>query len=499
MEIFELTAHELSDLLQRGKLSAEEIVCSVFERIGRVEGDLKAYVTLTEEDALAAARSIDARRKKGEELGPLAGIPVGLKDNICTKGVRTTCSSLMLENFVPPYDATVVEKLKQSGAVVTGKLNMDEFAMGSSTEFSAFFPTHNPWDMSRVPGGSSGGAAAATAAGEAVFALGSDTGGSVRQPASFCGVVGMKPTYGLVSRYGVVAFASSMDQVGTITRDVRDCALVLNLIAGHDPLDSTSVSAAVPDYTSFLTDDLKGKRIGVLEEMFGEGIDPAVADVVKAAVKKLEELGAVVEPCSFPHASFAPPVYYIIAQAEASSNLARFDGIRYGYRAQVDAAKGDPLLDLYMKTRGEGFGPEVKRRVMLGTHLLSSDCYDPYYLKAARVRTVIRGDYKRLFQDFDLLVSPTTPQLPFKLGEGLDDPLVMCFSDMYTVSVNLAGLPAVSLPCGFVDGLPVGMQLIAPAFKEGDLLQAAYAFEQNTPYHQKRPPLTGAAAEGSDS
>lgn len=499
MEIFDLTAHELADLLQRGKLSAEEIVRSVFDRIRQVDGDLRAYVTLTEEEALAAARDVDARRRDGEELGPLAGIPVGLKDNICTKGVRTTCSSRMLEKFVPPYSATVVEQLEEAGAVVTGKLNMDEFAMGSSTEFSAFFPTHNPWDLSRVPGGSSGGPAAATAAGEAVFALGSDTGGSVRQPASFCGVVGMKPTYGLVSRYGVVAFASSMDQVGTLTKDVRDCALVLNLIAGPDPFDATSAPVEIPDYTSFLTGDLKGKKIGVLKEMFGEGIDPAVADVVKAAVKKLEELGAVVELCSFPHAGYAPQAYGIIAPAEASSNLARFDGIRYGYRAEVEAGTEDDLLALYMKTRGEGFGPEVKRRVMLGTHLLSSDCYDDYYLKAAQVRTVICEDYQRLFEDFDLLVSPTTPKLPFKLGEGLGDPLDMYFSDMCTVSVNLAGLPALSLPCGFAEGLPVGMQLIAPAFKEGNLLQVAYAFEQNTPYHQKRPPLRGDAAKGSDS
>lgn len=491
MELFELTAHELADLIRRGEVSAEEIADSVLRRIDQVEEDVRAYLTVTRDQALAAARAVDARRQKGEDSGPLAGIPVGLKDNLCTQGVRTTCASRMLENFVPPYNATVVEKLYQAGAVVTGKLNMDEFAMGSTTEYSAFFPTRNPWDLSRVPGGSSGGAAAAVAAGEAIYALGSDTGGSIRQPASFCGVVGMKPTYGLVSRYGLVAFASSLDQVGSLTRDVRDCALVLNAIAGHDPLDSTSVPMEVPDYTSFLTGEMKGKRIGVIKEMFDEGLDPEVAEVVKKGVKKLEELGGIVEECSFPHAEYAIAIYYIIAPAEASSNLARFDGIRYGYRANPEEGKELDLQELYLRTRSEGFGPEVKRRILVGTYALSSGYYDAYYLKALKVRTLIREDYRRLFQNFDLLVSPTAPCLPFPLGEKLDDPIVLYLADVYTVPVNLAGLPAISLPCGFVRGLPVGMQLIAPAFKEGDLLQVAYAFEQNTPYHKERPPLQG--------
>lgn len=502
MEICELTAHELADLIRKGEASSEEITNAVFERIDQVEDDVQAYVTITREEALTAARTVDTWMREGKNLGPLAGIPVGLKDNLCTRGVRTTCSSRMLENFVPPYNATVVEKLYKAGAVVTGKLNMDEFAMGSTTEFSAFFPTRNPWDLSRVPGGSSGGAAAAVAAAEAICALGSDTGGSIRQPASFCGIVGMKPTYGLVSRYGLVAFASSLDQIGPLTRDVRDCALVLNIIAGHDPLDSTSVPVKIPDYTSFLTGDMKGKRIGVIGEMFGEGLDPAVAEVVKNGVKMLEDLGGIVEECSFPHADYAVPVYYIIAPAEASSNLARFDGVRYGYRANPGDGKALDLLELYMKTRSEGFGPEVKRRIMLGTYALSSGYYDAYYLKALKVRTLIREDYRRLFQKFDLLVSPTAPNLPFPLGEEVDDPLVLYLADIYTIPVNLAGLPAISLPCGFVDGLPVGMQLIAPAFKEGDLLQVAYAFEQNTPYHKERLPLKGKspaeAVEGSE-
>jgi len=501
MEIFELTAHELVDLIKKRDLSSEEVTNAIFERIEQVDDEVHAYVTLNKEDALARARMIDSRIREGEELGQLAGIPVGLKDNICTKGLRTTCSSRMLENFVPPYNATVVEKIYDAGAMVTGKLNMDEFAMGSSTEFSAFFPTRNPWDLSRVPGGSSGGAAAAVAAGEAICALGTDTGGSIRQPASFCGIVGMKPTYGLVSRYGVVAFASSLDQVGPLTKDVRDCALMLNVIAGHDPFDSTSVPNKVPDYTSFLTGEMKGKRIGVLRETFGEGVDPAVAEVVKTAIHKLEDLGAVIEECSFPHADYAAAVYYIIAPAEASSNLARFDGVRYGYRTSGENEELD-LLELYMKTRSEGFGPEVKRRIMLGTYALSSGYYEAYYLKALKVRTLIRDDFRSLFQKYDLLVSPTAPSLPFPIDREADDLLNLYLADVFTIPVNLAGLPAISLPCGFAEGLPVGMQLIAPPFHEGKLLQVAYAFEQNTPYHKMRSPLMkkspAEAAKGSE-
>jgi aspartyl-tRNA(Asn)/glutamyl-tRNA(Gln) amidotransferase subunit A len=413
MEIFDLTAHQLAEMMEKGKITCQEITGAVLARIRQVDEDIRAYVTVTEEEALAAAQAVDQRRKDGEKLPPLAGIPLGLKDNICTRGVRTTCSSRMLENFIPPYSATIVEKLNNCGAVVTGKLNMDEFAMGSSTEFSAFFPTHNPWDLECVPGGSSGGPAAAVAAGEAIFALGSDTGGSARQPASFCGIVGMKPTYGLVSRSGVVPFASSLDQVGTLTKDVRDCALVLNVIAGHDPRDTATVSVDIPDYTTYLTGNIKGKRIGVPKELSGDGLDPRVAEVFKKALEKLEELGAIVDECSFPHAASAVPAYHIIAPAEASSNLARFDGVRYGYRSVPEEGAEYDLEEMYMKTRGEGFGPEVKRRIMMGTYVLSSGCYEKYYLKALKVRTLIRNEYQRLFQEYDLLVTPTSPDLPF--------------------------------------------------------------------------------------
>lgn len=502
MEIFDLTAHQLAEMMEKGKITCQEITGAVLARIRQVDEDIRAYVTVTEEEALAASQAVDQRRKDGEKLPPLAGIPLGLKDNICTRGVRTTCSSRMLENFIPPYSATIVEKLNNCGAVVTGKLNMDEFAMGSSTEFSAFFPTHNPWDLECVPGGSSGGPAAAVAAGEAIFALGSDTGGSARQPASFCGIVGMKPTYGLVSRSGVVPFASSLDQVGTLTKDVRDCALVLNVIAGHDPRDTATVSVDIPDYTTYLTGNIKGKRIGVPKELSGDGLDPKVAEVFKKALEKLEELGAIVDECSFPHAASAVPAYHIIAPAEASSNLARFDGVRYGYRAVPEEGAEYDLEEMYMKTRGEGFGPEVKRRIMMGTYVLSSGCYEKYYLKALKVRTLIRNEYQRLFQEYDLLVTPTSPDLPFRLGEEVDDPLKLYHSDSYTIPVNMAGLPAISLPCGFAEGLPVGMQFTAPVFADGEILQVAYAFEQNTPYHEQRPLLKGKTrqtAKGSES
>ncbi|MGB9792149.1 MAG: Asp-tRNA(Asn)/Glu-tRNA(Gln) amidotransferase subunit GatA [Thermacetogeniaceae bacterium] len=489
MEIYELTAHELADYIQKGELSAEEVTKAVFSRIHDVEGDIQAYVTLTEELAYAQARRVDERRRAGEKLRPLAGIPVGIKDNICTKGIRTTCSSRMLENFVPPYNATVIERLDAEGAVITGKLNMDEFAMGSSTENSAFFPTRNPWNLECVPGGSSGGPAAAVAAGEAVYALGSDTGGSIRQPASLCGIVGLKPTYGLVSRYGLVAFASSLDQIGPLTKDVRDCALVLNAIAGHDPRDSTSAPYDVPDYTAFLTGDIKGVRIGVPREFFGEGLDPRVEDAVRKAIDRLADLGATVDECSFPYVEYALPVYYIIAPAEASSNLARYDGVCYGYRAMPESGKRYDIVEMYMKTRSEGFGAEVKRRIMLGTYALSSGYYDAYYLKALKVRTLIKNDFDRLFEQFDVLVSPTSPTPAFRLGEKAGDPLSMYLSDIYTIPVNLAGIPAISLPCGFVDGLPVGLQIMGPAFGEGTILNVAYAFEQDTAYHKARPPI----------
>jgi aspartyl-tRNA(Asn)/glutamyl-tRNA(Gln) amidotransferase subunit A len=425
MELFDLSAHELADLLKKRELTAIDITGAIIKRIHQVDEDVRSYVTLSEEDALEAAREIDENWSRRDAVSPLAGIPMGLKDNICTKGVRTTCSSRMLERFIPPYSATVADRLTEAGAVLMGKLNMDEFAMGSTTESSYFFPSHNPWDLARVPGGSSGGSAAAVAAGEAVYALGSDTGGSVRQPAAFCGIVGLKPTNGLVSRNGVVAFASSLDTVGPLTKDVRDCALVLNAIAGHDPLDSTSYPMETPDYTTYLTGEIKGKKIGIIREMIDKGLDAGIARVFKNAVNKFEELGAVVEECSLPTAESSVPIYHIISSAEASSNLARFDGVRYGYRAVPEKGKDYSLEEMYMKTRGEGFGSEVKRRILMGTYVLSSGCYEKYYLKAAKVRTLIRQDFQRLFQHFDALITPTTPILPFRLGEELDDPLTV--------------------------------------------------------------------------
>ena len=499
MEIYDLTAHELADLLRRGEMTSAEVTGAIFKRIHDVDPDVQAYVTLTEDQAYETARKVDGERGQGRSLPYLAGVPAGLKDVLCTRGIRTTCSSRMLEHFIPPYNATVVSKLAAAGAVFTGKLNMDEFAMGSSTENSAFFPTRNPWDLGCVPGGSSGGPAAAVAAGEAPYALGTDTGGSIRQPASLCGIVGLKPTYGLVSRYGLVAFASSLDQVGPMTKDVRDCALVLNLIAGHDPLDSTSAPIPVPDYTSFLTGEINGLRIGIPREFFGDGLDAGVSEVVKASLDKLAELGAIIEECSFPHAEYALPCYYLIAPAEASSNLARYDGVHYGYRATPDDGGEYDLMDMYMNTRSQGFGPEVKRRIMLGTYVLSSGYYDAYYLKALKLRTLIRDDFSRLFDQFDIIVSPTSPTPPFRLGERSNDPLSMYLSDVYTIPVNLAGIPAISVPCGFTGGLPVGLQLMGPVFSEGTLLRIAYAFEQNTPHHRARPSLegSGSAAPGT--
>lgn len=485
LELCYLTAHELHRLLHKREVSAEEICRAFLSRIEAVEDKIRAFVTVTADLALEQARAVDRKIAAGEEIPPLAGIPVAVKDNICTRGVRTTCSSRILYNFIPPYDATVVQKLKAAGTVFLGKTNMDEFAMGSSTENSGFFPTANPWDLERVPGGSSGGSAAAVAAGEAAAALGSDTGGSIRQPAALCGVVGLKPTYGAVSRYGLVAFASSLDQIGPLTRDVRDAALMLNAICGHDPLDSTSAPYDHPDYTSFLVDDIKGLRIGVPREYMGEGIEPPVREVITRAVELLSSLGAEVEETSLPHTRYALPTYYLIAPAEASSNLARYDGVRYGYRAE-DARD---VVDMFMKTRSRGFGPEVKRRIMLGTYALSAGYYDAYYLKALKVRTLIKQDFDRAFEKFDVLLAPTSPSPAFKRGEKVDDPLQMYMSDICTLAVNLAGVPGVSVPAGFVDGLPVGLQLIGRPFGEGMLLRVAYAFEQHTEYHRRRPPL----------
>jgi len=478
----QMTIHEAHQLLKTKQLSSVELTKSYLERIGQMEPRVHALVTVTDELALQQAQKADELIAVGD-INPLTGIPTIIKDNMCTRGIRTTCSSKMLENFVPPYNAAVVEKLNGCGVVVVGKSNMDEFAMGSSTEHSAFFTTSNPWDLSRVPGGSSGGSAVSVAVGETVCALGSDTGGSIRQPAGFCSVVGLKPTYGRVSRYGLVAFASSLDQIGPLTQDVTDCALVLNAIAGYDRRDATSVPRPVPDYTQCLTGNLKGLRIGVPREYFVEGMQPEVAAIIRAAVSKLEELGATVDwEVSLPHTPHALAAYYIIAPSEASANLARYDGVKYGY-----SYPGNTMWESMEKTREEGFGPEVKRRIMLGTYALSAGYYDAWYLKAQKVRTLIRQEFDRAFEKVDALVTPTSPTVPFKIGEKVDDPLQMYLSDVCTLPINIAGVPGISVPAGFADGLPVGMQIIGKPFAEETLLKIAYAYEQATDWHEKRP------------
>ena len=457
----------------------------MLEHISKVDPEVRAFITITEDIALKQAKKADELIQQ-EQASPLTGIPVLIKDVICTQGTRTTCASRMLENFVPPYNATVVDKLNQCGTVMVGKSNMDEFAMGSSTENSAFFSTHNPWDTERVPGGSSGGSAAAVAADEALFALGSDTGGSIRQPAGFCSVVGLKPTYGRVSRYGLVAFASSLDQIGSFTKDVTDCALVLNAIAGQDSRDSTSSPRAVPDYTRALIPDLNGIRLGVPQEFFGAGIQPDVQEILETSIRKLEDLGASINrDISLPHTRYALAVYYIIAPSEASTNLARYDGVRYGFSYR-DA---DTMWENMDSTRQFGFGPEVKRRIMLGTYALSAGYYDAYYLKAQKVRTLIREDYARAFEKCDALITPSSPSVPFKLGEKVDDPLQMYLSDICTIPANIAGIPGISIPAGFSNGLPVGMQIMAPQFSEEILLRTAFAYEQATDWHLKKPQL----------
>jgi len=484
LELYELTIHQAHELLRKGEISSVELTQALLDRIVEIDNQIKAYLTLTPELALEQARRADERRAAGDDY-PLLGIPMAIKDIICTKGVPTTCASRILEDFIPPYDATVMELLYQAGAVLLGKTNMDEFAMGSSTENSAFFPTHNPWDLERVPGGSSGGSAAAVAADEAIFALGSDTGGSIRQPASFCGVVGLKPTYGRVSRYGLVAFASSLDQIGPLTKDVRDAATVMNVIARYDPRDSTSVNLPTPDYTRALVPNIEGLRVGVPKEYFIEGMQPGVEAAVRAAIERLAELGAEVEEVSLPHTKYSLPTYYLIAPAEASANLARYDGVKYGF-SYPDA--GD-IWDAYRKTRQQGFGPEVKRRIMLGTYALSAGYYDAYYLKAQKVRTLIKQDFDLAFEGFDVLVAPTSPTVAFRLGEKVEDPLQMYLSDIFTLSMNLAGICGISIPCGFADGLPVGLQIMGPAFGEETVLRVAYAYEQATEWHRRRPAL----------
>jgi len=485
-ELHQLTIHEAHMLLKQRKISSLDLTKSVLKRIAEMEGKVHACVTIAEDMALKEAEKVDNYIKTAHEITPLAGIPALIKDVICTKGIRTTCSSKMLENFVPPYDATVIEKLKAQKAIIIGKTNMDEFAMGSSTEHSAFFPTHNPWDLSRVPGGSSGGSAAAVAADETIYALGSDTGGSVRQPAGFCSVVGLKPTYGRVSRFGLVAFASSLDQIGPITKDATDCALVMNVIAGYDSRDSTAVPRPVPDYTQQLIPDIKGLRIGIPVEYLLEDMQSEVRTGLETAIDKLRELGAEIDwEVSLPHTKYALAAYYILAPSEASANLARYDGVKYGFSER----EASNVIETTEKTRQFGFGTEVKRRIMLGTYALSAGYYDAYYLKAQKVRTLIKQEFDRAFEKYDALVTPTSPIVPFKLGEKLEDPMQMYLSDVCTLPVNIAGIPAISIPAGFADNLPIGMQIMGKPFSEETLLRIAFTYEQAIDWHKRKPPL----------
>lgn len=487
MNLKDIKVCQLKEKINKREVSCEEVIKYYFDWIESIEGKVDSFITLNKENALEDARRVDKKIKNNEQVGSLAGIPVAVKDNILTKGLKTTCGSKMLENFVSPYDATVVERLKKQGAIIVGKTNMDEFAMGSSTETSYFKTTKNPYDLDRVPGGSSGGSAAAVASCEVPLALGSETGGSIREPASFCGVVGLKPTYGLVSRYGVVAFASSLDQVGPFARNAEDCALLLNAIEGLDEKDSTSINIEKVDYISKLNGEIKGLKVALPKEYFVDGIDEDIKEKTMEAIKVLENMGATVEEVSLPHTEYALACYYIIATAEASSNLSRFDGVRFGYRNEDYSS----LEELYIKSRSEGFGEEVKRRIMLGTYALSSGYYDAYYNKAQRVRTLIIEDFKRVFGKYDIIVSPTTPVLPFKVGENIDDPLKMYMCDLLTVSVNLAGLCAVSVPCGYIEGLPVGLQIIGDKFQEEKILNTAYAYEKNRGFDLRIPDLRG--------
>jgi aspartyl-tRNA(Asn)/glutamyl-tRNA(Gln) amidotransferase subunit A len=487
LDLYNLTISEVRDLLDKKEISAKDLVNSIYQRIDVVEEKVKAFITITKDKAVKMAN--DAQKKinlsETQNTLPLLGIPLAIKDNICTKGVRTTCASKILYNFVPPYESTVTSRLIEQGYILVGKTNMDEFGMGSSTENSAFQVTKNPWWLDRIPGGSSGGSAAAVAAGECIAALGSDTGGSIRQPAALCGVVGLKPTYGRISRYGLVAFASSLDQIGSITKDVRDAAIVMNIISGHDACDSTSAPIPVPDFTSVLGKGINGMRIGIPKEYFIEGVDEEVEMSVKEAIKKFELLGAIPVDISLPHTGYAVATYYVLATSEASSNLARYDGVKYGFRA-----KGKDLMDIYMNTRAQGFGAEVKRRIMLGTYALSSGYYEAYYKKAQQVRTLIKKDFEDAFQKADVIVTPTSPTAAFKIGEKTTDPLQMYLSDIFTISVNLAGVPGISIPCGFTsNNLPIGLQLIGRHFDEETILKAAYAYEQVTGWHRRKPGL----------
>ncbi|MGN1049884.1 MAG: Asp-tRNA(Asn)/Glu-tRNA(Gln) amidotransferase subunit GatA [Selenomonadaceae bacterium] len=487
MKLFEQPAHVLHDMLVNNEITSLELTEAILSRIDEVEGDVKAYLTLTRNEAIAQAKAVDEKIARGEKISFLEGIPGAIKDNICTKGVKTTCASKILQNFVPPYSATVVNKLNAENAVILGKTNLDEFAMGGSTENSAYFPTRNPWNTECVPGGSSGGSAAAVAAGTAVWAIGSDTGGSIRQPASFCGVVGMKPTYGRVSRYGLVAYASSLDQIGPITKDVTDCAHILNIIAGHDDMDSTCVNEAVPDYTKALVEDVKGLKIGIPKEYFVDGMDPDVEKAIRDSIKKLEELGAEVVEISLPNTAHAISTYYLIAPAEAATNLERYDGVSYGERAD-----GVDIVDMMTNTRSQYFGEEVKRRIMIGNYALSAGYYDAYYLKALKVRRLVKEDYDKAFEKVDVIVCPTAPSPAYKIGEKIDNPLEMYLQDVCTVPLNLAGLPGISVPCGFSSkGMPIGMQLIGKPLDEATLIRTAYTYEQSQDFHKSRAALGG--------
>ncbi|MFA4902370.1 MAG: Asp-tRNA(Asn)/Glu-tRNA(Gln) amidotransferase subunit GatA [Desulfobaccales bacterium] len=482
--IYSLSISKLAPLLASGEVSPQEVTEACLTRIKERDGELNTFITVDEPGARAMAEEAAARFKRNDAT-PLTGIPLALKDVMVTRGLRTTCGSRILENFVPPYDAFVCARLRQAGAVILGKLNMDEFAMGSSTENSAFGPSRNPWNRDYIPGGSSGGSAAAVAADLCIASLGSDTGGSIRQPASLCGVVGLKPTYGRVSRYGLVAYASSLDQIGPLTKEVRDAAILLQAIAGHDPKDSTSVNEPVPDYQERLGREIKGLKVGVPKEFFGAGLDPEVEAAVKAALQTLTGLGADLIEVSLPHTEYAVATYYVLAVAEASSNLARYDGVKYGFRAD-----GKSLLDMYAQTRSQGFGAEVRRRIMLGTYTLSAGYYDAYYIKASQVRALIRRDFETAYQQCQVIATPVAPTPAFRLGEKVDDPLTMYLSDIFTISANLGGIPGISVPCGFSSGgLPIGLQLLGPVFGEADLFQVAYAFEQATDFHRRKPPF----------
>ncbi|RXT04937.1 Asp-tRNA(Asn)/Glu-tRNA(Gln) amidotransferase subunit GatA [Ammoniphilus sp. CFH 90114] len=486
MSIFDKKMMELHNAISQKELSVTELVEASFERIGKTEKSVQAFLTLDEEGARNKAKKLDEQVAKGEEMGLLFGLPAAIKDNIVTDRVRTTAGSKILSNYDPIYNASVMDRLGAAEAIMIGKTNMDEFGMGSSTENSGFQKTFNPWNPEYVPGGSSGGSAAAVAAGQAYFALGSDTGGSIRQPAAFCGVVGLKPTYGLVSRFGLVSYASSLDTIGPITKNVEDAAYVLSTIAAHDPYDSTSAEVEVPDYVSALTGDVKGLRVGIPKELIGEGIDADVKAKVLEAIKVLEGMGAIVEEVSLPHTEYAVPTYYILAPSEASSNLARYDGVRYGVRSDNTTN----LIEMYKETRSHGFGIEVKHRIMLGTYALSSGYYDAYYKKAQKVRTLIKNDFDQLFAKYDVIIGPTAPTTAFKIGEKTTDPLTMYLNDICTIPVSLAGIPAISVPCGFAgNGMPVGLQIMGKHFDESTILRVAHAYEQQTEHHKARPSL----------